>query len=61
MKLGTSNLVSIILETVTDVSKNVTLVLAFCSVKEDCHWSRRQHCSQLEDSVLSSFDFFLPR
>ena len=29
MKLGTSNLVSIILETVTDVYKKVTLVLAF--------------------------------
>ena len=38
MKLGTSNVVSIILQTVTDVYKKVTLVLAFCSVKEDCHW-----------------------
>ena len=27
------------LDTKTDVYKNVTLVFASCSVKEDCHWS----------------------
>ena len=34
--------------------------MAFCSVKEDCHRSQRQHSTQLEDSVLRSLAFFCP-